>query len=232
MNYSDQEYQDMKKKIKISTHWDKDHIHQVVLTSLEKGYPVCGAKTRSGSPCKNRIAVKGRCRVKKHQGSTNGGAPKGNKNAVGNDGGAPEKNKNAVTTGEHETIWLDCLSEEDQKKYNSIDTDLLVQIDEEIKLTTFREYKMMKRIADLAEVDYTIVQKVVKSKPSKDSPEPLVTVSEQEEKVLATLGQIQGIEDALTRVQGRKARLLSLKHKIQNNEMPTDTIEIEVTLED
>jgi uncharacterized protein YjcR len=231
VNYSQKDYEEMKLKIKISRNWDDDYIHEVVETALEKGRPICGVKTRAGTPCKKSPAVNGRCRISKHNGSPS--KMKGNQNAKGNSGGsAPEKNKNAVTTGEYETIWLDCLSEKEQKKYNSIDTDLSVQIDEEIKLTTFREYKMMKRIADLAEVDYTTVQKVVKSKPSKDKQIPSVVVSEQEEKVLATLSQIQGIEDALTRVQGRKARLLSLKHKIQNNEMPTDTIEIEVTLED
>ncbi|WP_425128227.1 HGGxSTG domain-containing protein [Qipengyuania flava] len=41
--------------------------------------PRCGAKTRSGSPCRSP-AVKGRRRCRMH-GGTNRGAPKGNQNA-------------------------------------------------------------------------------------------------------------------------------------------------------
>ncbi|EXS70231.1 hypothetical protein BF95_25150 [Sphingobium sp. Ant17] len=41
--------------------------------------PRCGAKTRSGKPCQSP-AVRGRNRCRMH-GGTNGGAPKGNRNA-------------------------------------------------------------------------------------------------------------------------------------------------------
>ena len=126
-----------------------------------------------------------------------------------------EKNKNAVTTGEHETIWLDCLTEEERKKYQSINTDLTTQLDEEIKLITFREFRMMQRIAKLAEVEFTVVEKAIKSKATEDNKSD-IAVSEQEEKVLGTLGQIQGIEEALTRVQGKKSRLLKLKHQMED----------------
>lgn len=43
--------------------------------------PRCGAKTRSGKPCRApAVAVKARCRM--HGGAAGSGAPKGNKNAL------------------------------------------------------------------------------------------------------------------------------------------------------
>jgi hypothetical protein len=45
--------------------------------------PRCGAKTRSGKPCKSP-AVDGKKRCRKHGGAPGSGAPRGNKNAVKN----------------------------------------------------------------------------------------------------------------------------------------------------
>lgn len=61
---------------------------------------LCGAKTRSGRPCRNiPFADNGRCKF--HGGLSTGPKDKtklyGNKNAVGNrGGGAPKGNKNAA----------------------------------------------------------------------------------------------------------------------------------------
>lgn len=41
----------------------------------------CGAKTRSGSPCRSP-AVKGKRRCRMHGGAKGSGAPKGNRNAL------------------------------------------------------------------------------------------------------------------------------------------------------
>jgi hypothetical protein len=43
--------------------------------------PRCGAKTRSGKPCKSP-AVEGKKRCRMHGGATGSGAPSGNKNAL------------------------------------------------------------------------------------------------------------------------------------------------------
>lgn len=93
------------------------------------------------------------------------GAPKGNKNALGNRGGAPPGNKNAegnkggpggpignkkaVTTGEYETIWMDALEEDEQELVEQVDTDPVQQADEAIKLLTIRERRMLQRIGKL-----------------------------------------------------------------------------------
>ncbi|OMD64659.1 terminase [Paenibacillus odorifer] len=96
---------------------------------------------------------------------TNRGAPKGNKNAVGNRGGAPPGNQNAkrnsggtggppgnkkaVTTGEHETIWFDTLTETEQRLIDQVDTDPIIQANESLYLLTIRERRMMHRIKSL-----------------------------------------------------------------------------------
>lgn len=43
--------------------------------------PRCGAKTRSGAPCRSPI-VQGKKRCRMHGGAPGSGAPKGNKNAL------------------------------------------------------------------------------------------------------------------------------------------------------
>lgn len=96
---------------------------------------------------------------------TKRGAPKGNKNAVGNKGGAPPRNKNAVgnsggpggpygnkkavTTGEYETIWMDALEEDEQDLVDLVDTDPIQQAAESIKLLAIRERRMLQRIGKL-----------------------------------------------------------------------------------
>lgn len=103
--------------------------------------------------------------LKKTERSKARGAPKGNKNAVGNRGGAPPGNKNAkgnrggeggpignkkaVTTGEYETIWMDALEEDEQELVDQVNTDPVQQADEAIKLLTIRERRMLQRIGKL-----------------------------------------------------------------------------------
>lgn len=92
---------------------------------------------RRGAPKGNRNAV-----------GNSGGAPKGNQNAKGNRGGngGPFGNKKAVTTGEYETIWMDALDEDELVLIYQVDTDPIQQADESILLLTIRERRMLKRI--------------------------------------------------------------------------------------
>jgi uncharacterized protein YjcR len=106
-------------------------------------------------------------------------------------GPPPEKmqqNKNALKTGEHETIWLDTLD------------------DDEIRLTTIRERRMMQRIQKLKTYDFTTVKITQGTEKGK------CTDLEERQGVL---GQIQAIEEALTRVQAHKAKLIDLQHRLE-----------------
>ncbi|NOJ73186.1 phage terminase small subunit-related protein [Paenibacillus alvei] len=95
---------------------------------------------RRGAPKGNRNAV-----------GNSGGAPKGNQNAKGNRGGngGPFGNKKAVTTGEYETIWMDALDEDERELIDQIDTDPLAQTNESILKYELRERRMLLRIKRL-----------------------------------------------------------------------------------
>ena len=127
-----------------------------------------------------------------------GGQP-GNKNATG-----PPGNKNAVTTGEFETLLFDCLDPEEKQLAAAVPNDKEQLLFQEIQLLTVRECRMLKRIENLRQADFTTVKK--KKGTEKDK------WTDLDEKH-ATLGQIQNIEDALTRVQARKQAAIDSLHR-------------------
>lgn len=121
-------------------------------------------------------------------------------------GGAPKKNKNAVKTGEHEAIWIDTLEDEEKDLLNKITLDKIKQIDNEIKLTEIRERRMLKRIQKLKDSELMTTKAVAGV--DRDAETKLM---EKEE----TLSKIQAIEEALTRVQNNKIKLIETKHKLE-----------------
>ncbi len=138
---------------------------------------------------------------KRNVAKTKGGQP-GNKNAAGH--GAPEQNKNAVTTGEFETLLFDCLDPDEKQLAATVPNDKEQLLFQEIQLLTVRERRMLRRIENLRRVDFTTVKK--KKGTEKDK------WTDLDEKH-ATLGQIQHIEDALTRVQARKQAAIDSLHR-------------------
>lgn len=160
---------------------------------------------QTGRRCRNR-AVKGYTVCRFH------GA-----NPTNRGGGARPGNKNAVTTGEHETIWPDQLDETERSLYDRISLDVLQQLDDEIRLVTIRERRMLQRIVGLGDEDLTLVKTVHSEGNSAHG-----RTSKTERKLEATLGQAQQIEESLTRVQALKARLLDLKHKIESGHGPDE----------
>lgn len=132
-------------------------------------------------------------------------------------GGAPLGNKNRLTTGEYETILFDTLTAEEQQLLPLIDTDLVAQLDEQIRLYAIRQRRMLQRIATLAGVDFAVVERrFEKGK----GPEGLIDRENITER--GALGQIMAIEEALTRVQHRLTQVLELKHRVQNPaDLPT-----------
>lgn len=141
---------------------------------------------------------------KRNVAKAKGGQP-GNQNAIGNHGGAaPEGNKNAVTTGEFETLLFDCLDPEEKQLAAAVPNDKEQLLFQEIQLLTVRERRMLKRIENLRQADFTTVSR----KPGIEKGK-MTDLSEDR----ATLGQIQNIEDALTRVQARKQAAIDSLHR-------------------
>lgn len=132
------------------------------------------------------------------------GAQPRNKNAVGHGGTGPPGNKNAVTTGEFETLFFDCLDSDERRLAEAVSLDKEQLLLQEIQLLTVRERRMLKRIENLRQADFTTVSKKIEIEKGE-----ITDLSENR----ATLGQIQNIEDALTRVQARKQVAIDSLHR-------------------
>lgn len=158
----------------------------------------------------NAALQKDKCNVAKKR----GGQP-GNKNAVGHGGTGPPGNKNAVTTGEFETLLFDCLDLDERRLADAVPADKEQLLLQEIRLLTVREHRMLKRIDDL--------QKSEEYFNNGELAEGMTMVSRKQgfdkgkltdlKDFQGKLGQIQNIEDALTRVQARKQRAIEALHK-------------------
>ncbi|MFD0682385.1 MULTISPECIES: phage terminase small subunit-related protein [unclassified Paenibacillus] len=120
--------------------WKSQDQWEAVLNSNVTNETKGNVTKRPGAPKGNKNAL-----------GNNGGAPKGNQNAKGNRGGhgGPFRNKKALKTGEYETIWLDALEDDERLLYEQIDTDPFIQVDEGIKLASMRERRMLLRIQKL-----------------------------------------------------------------------------------
>jgi len=142
------------------------------------------------------------------------GPPIGNKNAVGNDGGAPKENKNAVKTGEFETLFFDALEEDEKKLISLVQLNKEKLLLQEIQLLTVRERRMLKRIEAIKQAEADQEEKKAagmtavkyKSGTEKDKWTDLTEYT-------GALGQIQAVEDALTRVQARKQKAIDSLHR-------------------
>jgi uncharacterized protein YjcR len=150
-----------------------------------------------------------------------GGQP-GNRNAEGNKGGsAPKQNKNAVKTGEFETLFFDTLDEEEKALLGLVQPDKERLILQEIQLLTVRERRMLKRIDNLRKLENSASEALDGEDGKIPSGMSVVKYSTGFEKGKLTdlreyggiLGQIQAIEDALTRVQARRQRAIESLHK-------------------
>lgn len=151
---------------------------------------------------------------KRNVAKAKGGQP-GNRNAVGNKGGAaPEQNKNAVKTGEFETLFFDVLDPEEQNLISMVQPDKEELLLQEIQLLTVRERRMLKRIEAIKDAVESVDDKVVDGMTA-------VKIQIGVEKGKMTdlkeyqgkMGQIQSIEDALTRVQARRQHAIGMLHR-------------------
>lgn len=136
-----------------------------------------------------------------------GGQP-GNKNAVGHGGTGPPGNKNAVKTGEFEALFFDALDPEERALAEMVQPDKEALLLQEIKLLTVRERRMLHRIERLKEAEETSGRRkgmtAVKYKDSMD---------DESTEYVGVLGQIQAVEEALTRVQARRQKAIEALHR-------------------
>jgi len=162
----------------------------------------CNPKEKRLQPEKKKVATRG--------------APLGNRNAVGNKGGAaPPGNKNAVTTGEFETLLFDCLDQEERQLAAAVLADKEKLLLQEIRLLTVREHRMLKRIKAIGESIEILGNGEVAEGMTMVSRKSGIEKGKETDlkEYHGKLGQIQSIEDALTRVQARKQAAIDSLHR-------------------
>ena len=140
------------------------------------------------------------------------GAQPGNKNSSG----GPPGNKKAVTTGEFETLLFDCMDEDEKRLIANIPEDKQRLLLQEIGLSSVRERRMLKRIEAVKQSTGYMDDR------TSDEGMTLVSIETGEQgtkkKYKGKLGQIQAIEEALTRVQAQKQRAIESLHKFGFND--------------
>lgn len=148
-----------------------------------------------------------------------GGQP-GNKNAEGHGGNGPPGNKNAIKTGEFETLFFDTLNQEEKQLAAMVQPNKEQLLLQEIRLLTVREHRMLKRIEALRRLE----ERESAAESDGENIPPGMSVTEYSSgiekrkptelrKYEGILGQIQAIEDALTRVQARQQKAIETLHK-------------------
>jgi hypothetical protein len=108
----------------------------------------------------------------------------------------------------------------ERRAYRELDTDARAMLDNALRVATIRELRMLQRIAELKTA-------------AEESIHPGMTAVRVEANTAGqfpgdktvhegALGQIQAIEEALTRVQLTKAKLIELRHRLQTEEPPEE----------
>lgn len=126
------------RKWKSQDHWAEE-LNGNVLDPSNGNTPAKsnGNVTNRGAPKGNKNAVGNR-----------GGAPPGNQNAKGNSGGAggPFRNRKAIKTGMYETIFMDALDADEQDLLDQIDTSPIAQAHEQLIMLSLQERRHLKRV--------------------------------------------------------------------------------------
>ena len=147
-----------------------------------------------------------------------------------------------MKTGEFETLFFDCLEPDEQKLIQAVQPDKEQLLLQEIQLLTVRERRMLKRIESLKLLEQTpdpeeqdgefgktpSGMSVTKYKSGMEKGKP--TILKEYEGIL---GQIQSIEDALTRVQARRQRAIETLHKFGYDDahLQLETMKFELELQ-
>ena len=168
-----------------------------------------------------------------------GGQP-GNRNAVGHGGTGPPGNKNAVKTGEFETLFFDTLDQEEKRLLELVQPDKEQLLLQEIQLLTVRERRMLKRIDSLRELEECAPEEeddepgVISTKVPPGMTVTKYTAGFEKGKITdlreftGILGQIQAVEEALTRVQARRQRAIEALHKFGYDDAHLELIKAQV----
>ena len=156
-----------------------------------------------------------------------GGAPKGNKNALGNiGGGAPKGNKNNYKHGLYETIEFDFLTDEEKDMLREIGhIDEEVELEKQIVLCSIRERRLIKSIQEKKDARGGLsLESVIKRKlETKGSVmDAKQTQDETTTKTISSFELMLRLEAELTRVQAKKTRCIEALSKLRSEKENKD----------
>lgn len=119
-------------------------------------------------------------------------------------------------------LFSHVLSAEEKKVWVSMGVDVLSQLDYDIRILTIRERRMLERIMKLEEASFMEVRiEDTTGTNGKSAHTQRVVISE------SNLILIQQIEEALTRVQEKKARLVEAKHRYERDQTNSDEVDVQ-----
>lgn len=141
------------------------------------------------------------------------GPPKGNRNAVY--GGAPKGNRNGLSTGEHVKITYDMLTDSEKAIFPQVEravnnADYAGQTSTNLALLIIREQRMLRMINDLRNRSERgmIIDESVSGSNTAGTGCGAMRSTHQSATVRPVEDRILHIEDALTRVQQAKQKIL------------------------
>jgi len=152
----------------------------------------CGAKTRSGEPCK-KPPMKGKKRCAMHGGKSTG---------------PPKGSKNHLITGEFETIIRDTLTDDEKVLWDHAPDDHVERLKEQARILSVRIVRMMRRIRKLMEQeDEMIVESKEYGFTEKFGNTDLTKKEHKDNRIIK-------LEEALTRVQAQYTRVMNSLEEI------------------
>lgn len=150
------------------------------------------------------------------------GAPKGNKNAIGNKGGsAPEGNINAIKHGAYQTIYAAYLPEEEREIYDQMPGE--ADLESEIKLLRLKMARLLNRQdTHFYDVFGNRHDKVL---PEEDRDAGIIACAEQLEKLMKTQAYLKRSEldkeEQQERINKLKAETKRISEEKQDNKNTT-----------
>lgn len=167
-------------------------------------------KVKAGAPKGNKNAL----------GNKGGSAPEGNQNAIGNKGGAPEGNKNNLKHGIYEKLLYSALSEEEKALFQLKELDRVEELKETIRLCDIQIMRFMRRIREAEEKPGGLLANsvnVTTSKIGNEDKEIEVKHSYTTTNTIAAHNLILKYNDAIEKVKRQKIKCLEDLRVIEEN---------------
>ena len=143
------------------------------------------------------------------------GAPKGNKNAIGNSGGAPEGNKNNYKHGIYEQILYSSLSPEERKLMDDNEFDEIKELKNVVHLCDIQILRFLSKINKLENSPKQVVVKSFSQTAGESMGFPIETKTTE---TISKEDLVLRYSNEIEKIKSRKIKCLELINKLGNTE--------------